>query len=186
MSDAHTVHQLAYLTPAQPHGITRMVQGTGRKYVRCINTTHRRTASLWEGRFKASLVDSEAYPLTCMRYIELNPVRAAMVAHPGDYLRSSYAHNGLGKADSLTTPHALYGALGKNAEEVRHAYRELFPHQFGPSEVHAIREAPNQEVVLGREDFKGKIEAMTRKRTRPGQPGRPRIEEPQASRWWGR
>ena len=73
------------------------MQDLGRKYVKYINATYRRTGTLWEGRYKASLVDSEAYLLTCMRYIELNPVRANMARHPGDYSWSSYAHNAQGK-----------------------------------------------------------------------------------------
>ena len=169
------VHLLA--TPAQPYGITHMMQDLGRKYVRYINHTYRRTGSLWEGRFKASLIDSEAYLFICMRYIEMNPVRAGMVTHPAEYRWSSYAANAQGKADKLITSHPLYLQLAQDASQQNFAYRELFDQCLDKSEVHAIREALRQELVLGRDDFKDKIEVMLKRQTRPGIPGRPRIEE---------
>ena len=86
-----TNHVHLLVTPGYPHSISHLMQDLGRKFVRYINHTYRRTGGLWEGRFKASLVDSEAYLLTCMRYIELNPMRPGMVVHPGDYRWSSYA-----------------------------------------------------------------------------------------------
>lgn len=82
--------------------------GIGRRYVRYINDSIGRTGTLWEGRYKASLVDDEHYVMTCYRYIELNPVRARMVAEPADYRRSSYRANGLGEHDPLVNPHELY------------------------------------------------------------------------------
>ncbi|MBI1424616.1 MAG: transposase [Gammaproteobacteria bacterium] len=169
------VHLLA--TPAQEYSITHMMQDLGRKYVRYINHTYRRSGSLWEGRFKASLVDSEAYLLTCMRYIEMNPVRANMVCHPSEYGWSSYAANAQGQSDKLISPHPLYLQLGTDQEQRLYAYRELFNQHLDKTEVHAIRSALNQELVLGREDFKDKIEVMLKRQVRPGLPGRPRVED---------
>ena len=80
-----TNHTHLLVTPSQEHSVTHMMQDLGRKYVRYINVTYQRSGSLWEGRFKSSLVDSEKYLLTCMRYIEMNPVRAGMVTHPSEY-----------------------------------------------------------------------------------------------------
>jgi len=169
------VHLLA--TPGGEYSITHMMQDLGRKYVRYINHSYRRSGTLWEGRFKASLVDSEAYLLTCMRYIEMNPVRANMVIHPGEYQWSSYAATAQGQFDKLLTPHPLYMQLGLDLEQRLYAYRELFKRHLDKSDVHAIREALNQELVLGREDFKDKIEAMLQRQVRTGVPGRPRIED---------
>ncbi|RKZ99974.1 MAG: transposase [Gammaproteobacteria bacterium] len=157
-----------------------MMQDLGRKYVRYINHSYQRTGTLWEGRYKASLIDSEAYLLTCMRYIELNPVRASMVSHPGEYRWSSYASNATGKHNPLVRPHPLYDALGNDAQQRQYSYRELFRMHMDREQIHAIREALNQELVLGREDFKVKIERMTKRQVRPGQPGRPRVGEEQA------
>jgi putative transposase len=131
------------------------MQDLGRKYVRYINGSYRRTGTLWEGRYKASLVDSEAYLLSCMRYIELNPVRANMVAHPGDYRWSSFAYNAFGKPEPLLTPHPLYQALASDSSSRQRTYRELFRSHVDADTLHAIRDALNQELVLGRDDFKG-------------------------------
>ena len=138
-----------------------MMQALGRRYVRYINHEYRRTGTLWEGRFKAALIETDAYLLTCMRYIELNPVRAAMVAHPGEYRWSSYAANAHGTFDRLVTPHPLYLALDRSSAGRQQAYRELFRHTIDNDQLHAIREALNHELVLGRSRFKDNIEATT-------------------------
>lgn len=176
-----TNHVHLLVTPMAEHGTTHLMQDLGRKYVRYINHSYRRTGTLWEGRYKSSLIDSEAYLLTCMRYIELNPVRAGMVEHPGDYRWSSYGSNAHGNPSPLLTPHPLYTELGNDPEQRQHAYRELFRHHMDNDLLHTIRDALNQELVLGREDFKNRIEQMTARQTRPGQSGRPRTigaEEP--------
>lgn len=172
-----TNHVHLLVTPGHPHSISHMMQDLGRKYVRYVNHNYCRTGTLWEGRYKASLVDSEAYLLTCMRYIELNPVRASMVEHPGEYRWSSYASNAQGRANTLLQPHPLYLALGDNTERRLHAYRELFRYTLDADTIHEIRESLNQELVLGREDFKDRITKMLKRQTRKGQPGRPRIAE---------
>lgn len=169
------VHLLA--TPGQPYSVTHMMQDHGRKFVRYINRTYQRSGSLWESRYKASLIDSEAYLLTCMRYIELNPVRANMVVHPGEYRWSSYAHNATGRENPLIEPHPVYKRLGKSADQRQYAYRELFHSSIDTDQIHQIRDALNQELVLGREDFKQKIEQMTKRQVWAGQAGRPRLAE---------
>lgn len=172
-----TNHVHLLVTPATSHSIRYMMQDLGRKYVRYINHTYRRTGSLWEGRYKASLVDSEAYLLTCMRYIELNPVRAGMVTHPGEYKWSSYEANATGKTNNLIVQHPLYQSLAESAEQRQFRYREFFRGQLDDVDIHSIRDALNQELVLGREDFKVRIEEMIKRQTRPKPIGRPRIEE---------
>lgn len=170
-----TNHVHLLMTPMQMHGVSHLMQDVGRKYVRYINHTYRRTGTLWEGRYKASLIDSDAYLLSCMRYIELNPVRARMVLHPSEYRWSSFAANAYGNANPILTPHPVYEQLGVDAVGRQHAYRELFRHHLDNNLLHSIREALNQELVLGREDFKDRIEQMTARQTRPGQNGRPRM-----------
>lgn len=172
-----TNHVHLLITPLTTYSLSEVMQSLGRRYVRFINTTYHRSGTLWEGRFKASIVDSEAYLLSCMRYIELNPVRASMVNHPAEYRWSSYAANALGQKDIMVTPHPLYTALDKIASQRQHAYRELFCHHMNTTLLHSIRDALNQELVLGRDDFKDKIEQMTKRQTREKQPGRPRINE---------
>jgi len=174
-----TNHVHLLTTPFGPHSISHLMQDLGRKYVRYVNHAHHRTGTLWEGRYKANLVDSETYLLACMRYIELNPVRANMVRHPGDYRWSSYAANAQGQSDTLLSPHPLYTALGNDPAHRHAAYRELFRHHLDPEAIHAIRAALNQELVLGREDFKDKIKQMAERQVRRGKDGRPHVEEPE-------
>jgi len=103
-----TNHVHLLVTPRAEQAIGNLMQSVGRRYVRYINHVYRRTGTLWEGRYKASLIDSERYLLACYRYIELNPVRAAMVASPAQYRWSSYRCNAVGKTDTLITPHVQY------------------------------------------------------------------------------
>ena len=172
-----TNHVHLLVDSAEEYGISRMMQALGRRYVYYINHHYRRTGTLWEGRFKAGLVDTDAYLLTCMRYIELNPVRANLMVHPGEYRWSSYAANAQGGADRLITPHPLYLALDTSPQRRQEVYRALFRDHLDDELLHAIRESLNHELVLGRSYFKEKIEAMTQRQTQPGQPGRPRVEE---------
>jgi len=122
-----TNHVHLLVTPHDEIGIGKMIQMLGRYYVQYFNRRYKRTGTLWEGRYRATLIDSEQYLLTCLRYIELNPVRARGLAdRPGDYPWSSYQHNALGKPDPLLTPHLQYQRLGATAGERRGAYRQLF------------------------------------------------------------
>jgi putative transposase len=172
-----TNHVHLLVTPGTDFSITHMMQDLGRKYVRYINRSYQRTGTLWEGRYKASLVDSEAYLLTSMRYIEMNPVRAGMVKTPDEYRWSSYSHNAYGKTDRLISNHPVFESLGSTSIDKYFSYRELFRNHLEDKQIHDIRSSLNQELVLGREGFKDKIEQMLKRQTRPAQMGRPRIEE---------
>lgn len=159
------VHLL--VTPGDEEGISRLMQVQGLRYVQYFNFTYGRTGTLWEGRYKSTLVDSASYLLTLYRYIELNPVRAGMVPHASEYPWSSYQLNALGKPIQLLTPHTLYLQLGKTEVERQNAYRSLFRGRMRERELTAIREATNKAWVLGDERFKAKIEAKTGRRAVP-------------------
>jgi len=176
-----TNHVHLLVSPKHEHSISHMMQDLGRKYVRYVNRSYNRTGTLWEGRFKASLVDSDVYLLTCMRYIELNPVRANMVTHPGEYRWSSYACNANGKYDALVNAHSLYMALDHDVKKRQFAYRELFRICLNSELIHEIRDALNQQLVLGREDFKIKIEETTNRQARLKPLGRHKIGETEVS-----
>jgi putative transposase len=107
-----TNHIHLLVTPSQANGLAKLMQAIGRRYVPYINTTLHRTSTLWEGRYRASLIEAEAYFLLCSRYIELNPVRAVMVAHPAAYPWSSYHWHAGGTSDPLLTDHDLYRPPG--------------------------------------------------------------------------
>ena len=168
------VHML--VTPQQEYAVSQMMQSVGAKYVRYVNSTYKRTGTLWEGRYKASLVDSNNYFLVCMCYIELNPVRAGMTDVPGEYKWSSYQCNAYGHDLSYITQHPVYVALSEDSNERLHYYRELFSNALDYDQLHDIREALNQEMVLGSSRFKEKIEEMTNRRVVPGKPGRPKVK----------
>ena len=108
-----TNHVHLLLTPARQDSAALLMKHLGQRYVQYINRCYRRSGTLWEGRFRSCLTQSEDYVLACYRYIELNPVRANMVQCPGDYPWSSYRANGDGRANPLLTPHAEYLRLGK-------------------------------------------------------------------------
>ena len=156
-----TNHVHLLMTPEEGNGVSKLIQSLGRYYVRYVNKTHGRTGTLWEGRYKSTLVDSENYFLTVSRYIELNPVRADMVGHPGEYPWSSYQKNAMGKLIKLITPHFCYQSLGKNDEERQTAYKALFQQMIPDDTLKEIREATNKAWVLGEERFIKQIEKQT-------------------------
>jgi len=159
-----TNHVHLLVTPASHDSVALMMQAIGRKYVRYINNVYQRTGTLWEGRYKSALVDSDNYLLTCSRYIELNPVRAHMVDAPGQYRWSSYRANALGKFDRYVLPHSLYINLGATDTERQAAYRSLFELHISKSVLRAIRENTQQCTLIGDTRFQEEIQAMLKRR----------------------
>lgn len=156
------VHLLA--TPTIETGISRMMQSIGRRYVRYINKTYKRTGTLWEGRFKHSLIQDDFYYLICSRYIELNPVRAGMVKSPESYPWSSYRHNAQRQINSIIQAHHLYLELGQTVEECAQHYQVLFHSHIEHNTLEAIRKATNRDQVLGNDRFKGEVEQMLKRK----------------------
>jgi putative transposase len=167
------IHLLA--TGALPRSISVMMQAVGRRYVRRVNQTYRRTGTLFEGRFRASLVQSERYLLTCMRYIELNPVRAGMASNPADYRWSSFRSNAGLENNGWLQPHPEYLRLGVG-RNVHAAYRELFKTSIDTDDIRAIRLHINKDCVLGSERFQTEIAVMLGRRAHVAPVGRPRKE----------
>lgn len=159
-----TNHVHLLMTPETDDGVSRLMQTVGRHYVRYFNYTYKRTGTLWEGRFKSCVIDSSNYLLLCQRYIELNPVRAGMVEAPGDYIWSSYRANALGQKAQLCTPHTLYYALGKTADERAQVYREIFKGQLDAHLLRQVREATNQGMALGSDRFKQEVARLSGRR----------------------
>ena len=166
------VHLL--VTPDSEDALSLMMRSLGSRYVQCVNHVHRRTGTLWEGRFRSSIIDSERYLLTCYRYIELDPVRLGLVVHPGDYRWSSYGCHAGEFASSLIRDHPLFLALGATPEERARAYRELLRHPIGEREIAEIRTSWKTGLVLGGDTFKDEIERVVARSVRPGKCGRPR------------
>lgn len=145
----------------------------GAAYVPYVNHTYGTSGSIWEGRFKASLIHDEHYLLTCMRYIELNPVRANMTTAPGQYRWSSYGANAQGKADELVTPHALFTALGRSRASRQEAYRSLFKAHVDNNTIKEIRAAWQTGTPLGNDYFREKIERKLGSKLGQARRGRP-------------
>lgn len=171
-----TNHVHLLLTPEKRDSISRVIQFVGRKYVTYINHLYGRSGTLWEGRHKGNVIEDSAYLLACMRYIELNPVRAGMTETPGEYRWSSYRDNAFGKGSGLVTGHRLYMKLG-NADEARqHAYRELFSNALDANQLHQLRAAVQTGTPLGNDRFREQIERKTGVRAGQLRRGRPEKE----------
>ena len=166
------VHLLASASTTEAIGA--MMKALGQRYVQYINRSYKRSGTLWEGRYKSCPTQAEAYLLACQRYIELNPVRANIVQHPAEYKWSSYQANAQGADTEIIKPHALYKALGADAQTRQVAYRELFRYELDPGTIDQIRTATNGNYALGNDLFKAQIAAALGRRVEAGKAGRPR------------
>jgi putative transposase len=171
-----TNHVHLLITPKRAESVPKLIIALGRRYVQYINTTYRRTGTLWDSRYKSSLIQADTYLLTCMRYIELNPVRAAMVDDPAHYRWTSYKTNALGQASALITSHTVYQQLGSSDKTRQAAYRALFRSELDKEAIDDLRLALNQNQPLGNSRFYAKIEKMTGVRREAKPRGRPRTK----------
>jgi putative transposase len=167
------VHLLA--TPKSDGAVSLMMQSLGRRYVQYFNHKYKRTGTLWEGRFKSCMVDTEAYLLICYRYIELNPVRAKIVKQPEDYKWSSHSLNIGNKESELITPHEIYKRLATAEEERFKVYKELFREELTNIQIENIRAATNRGLLVGSEKFRNEIEELIGQSVRPNPVGRPKV-----------
>jgi putative transposase len=166
------VHLLA--TGRDSAAVPDLVQRLGRRYVGYFNYLHERTGTLWEGRYKATLVEAERYFLTCQRYIELNPVRAGIVGSPANFPWSSHRRLAWGRSDDVVTPHALYEDLGHDEGSRQLAYRALFEVDLDAETLERIRSTAQKGWVLGDPDFQARVEGRGNRRAAPRPRGRPR------------
>lgn len=165
------LHLLA--SPQDSVGLARMMQWVGRHYVPYFNAKYQRAGTLWQGRYKATVIDAERYFLPCSRYIELNPVRSGLVATPADHPWSSFAHHVGTKPDPVITDHAIYWALGNTPFEREAAYQRLMEQRPGIDETSALTEATLKGWPLGSDKFKALLEKQTNRRASPAKRGRP-------------
>ena len=168
-----TNHVHLLLTPSRPDTVSAVMQAVGRRHVQRVNALRSRTGTLFDGRFKASLVQTERYLLCCYRYIELNPVRAGLAADPAGYGWSSYRSNALGEPDALLTPHPCFVELGDAPDQRQRVYRAFVAEGITDDERDAIRSHVRQGRVLGSTDFQEQVALQTGLRTRLAPRGRP-------------
>lgn len=168
-----TNHVHLLVTAGTPCGLSRMMQSVGRRYVWRFNAVRSRSGTLWEGRFRSSLVDSERYLLECHRYIELNPVRAGIVTDPQDYPWSSFRHHALGDHDPILVDHDEYLRIGPTRDARLDAYTRFVRDAMPVKLLDEIRYALNKNRALGGEAFVASIERKLGRCSRPREPGRP-------------
>ena len=169
------------VTPKTNDGLGKMMQWIGRHYVPYFNRRHARTGTLWQGRYKSLVIESAHYFMLCTRYIESNPLRARLVAAPGDYVHSSYLHHVGSAIDPLISDHPLYWGLGNTPFQREAAYRELMEQALTLEEVAELTNASQKGWPLGSAQFKEQLEKQSSRRIIPLKRGRPRIERSQSS-----
>lgn len=171
-------HLLA--TPETEEGIPQLMQAVGRRYVRNFNLRQGRTGTLWEGRYRSTLIQAERHLLACMVYMDLNPVRAGMVADPADYRWSSHQHYIGRRVDKLITPHPLYWELGNTPFARDEAYLDLVRTGISEQEKQALTESAMRGWALGEPDYVADLQRRTARRVIRGQAGRPKTKAPES------
>jgi len=155
-----TNHAHLLLTPSSDGGISKLMQSLGRCYVAYFNFNYSRSGTLFEGRFRASLVEEHNYLLECLRYIELNPVRAGMVKDPGNYRWSSYQTHAFGTPVTMWSPLPQFLELGPNAAQRQAAWRNLIGEVLDAELITKIRQCANAGLVLGSQNFREQVERL--------------------------
>jgi putative transposase len=164
-------HLLA--TPDTTTGLPQFMQSVGRSYVRYFNDRHGRSGTLWEGRYRSTLIQTDRYLLTCMAYIDLNPVRAGLVSDARDFPWSSHGHYAGLRHDKLLTPHPLYWELGNTPFAREAAYVELVRGGVRAADQGTLTEATLRGWAAGDADFLASLQKATERRVAKGKPGRP-------------
>lgn len=164
-------HLLA--TPATSDGLPKLMQAVGRTYVRYFNQSQKRTGTLWEGRYRSTLIQTDRYLLSCMAYIDLNPVRAGLVAQPQDYPWSSHLHYLGLRTDPLITAHGLVWELGNTPFAREAAYAELVQSGINSVQQSALTDSTLRGWALGEADFVADLQKRTARRVAKAHPGRP-------------
>ena len=165
------------VTPQSTDGLPQMMQAVGRRYVRLFNDAHARTGTLWEGRYKSTLIQTDRYLLACMAYIDLNPVRAGLAAQAPDYPWSSYGHYAGLRVDRLITPHPLYWELGNTPFAREGAYADLVRNGITQGQQAELTQSALRGWALGGADFVANLQNKTERRVAKGLAGRPALDK---------
>lgn len=164
-------HLLA--TPETVEGIPKMMQAVGRRYVRYFNQRQGRSGTLWEGRYKSTLIQAERYLLACMAYIDLNPVRAGIALEPGDYPWSSHGHYVGLRNDRLVSPHPIYWELGNTPFARDAAYADLVRAGISAQQQRVLTDSALRGWALGEADYVADLQRRTQRRVSKTRAGRP-------------
>lgn len=164
------------VTPQTVEGVPKMMQAVGRRYVRYFNDRHGRTGTLWEGRYKSTLIQSDRYLLACMAYMDLNPVRAGIVTEAREYVWSSHGHYVGLHTDKFVAPHPLYWSLGNTPFAREAAYAEMVQAGITAAQQQALTQSTLHGWALGEADFVADLQKKTERRVAKSGPGRPRLK----------
>jgi putative transposase len=162
------------LEPQEKENVSLFMKFTGAKYVHYFNRLYQRSGTLWEGRFRSSLIDKETYFVTCSSYIEMNPVRAGIVSSPELYRWSSYRIKAFGGKSPIVDFDSWYNSIGSDTEERQYKYRKFFQDTTTEETMQLIRKMTNKNGLIGSIGFKQDIEALLNKELTFAEPGRPR------------
>lgn len=168
-------HLLA--TPTTLDGVSLLMQAVGRSYVRRFNQQQGRSGTLWEGRYRSTLIEADRYFLACMAYIDLNPVRAGLVATPRDYPWSSHGHYAGYRSDPMITSHPLYWDLGNTPFAREIAYSELIAGGLSTQQQQALTASVHSGWPLGAPDFVTDLQRRTARRVAKLKSGRPPVRD---------
>jgi putative transposase len=174
-------HLHLLLTPRTGDGLPRLMQALGRRYVRYFNDSHGRTGTLWDGRYKSTLIEAERHLLACMVYLDLNPVRAGLAAQARDYVWSSHGHYAGLRVERLLTPHPLYWQLGNTPFAREAAYAQLVQSGLSSQQQQALTESVLHGWALGGADFVAALQKKTDRRLSKSSPGRPVSKSPRSA-----
>jgi putative transposase len=176
---ANQFHLLA--TPETEEGIPQLMQAVGRRYVRNYNLRNTRTGTLWEGRYRSTVIQAERYLLACMVYMDLRPVEAGLAVEPGEYAWSSHQHYTGRRTDKLITPHALYWELGNTPFARDEAYGALVRAGISETDKHVLTDSALRGWALGEPEYVAELQRRTNRRLSRSQPGRPSKPKPTES-----
>lgn len=161
------------VTPETQDGLSKLMQALGRRYVRYFNQSQQRTGTLWEGRYRSTVIQAERYLLACMTYLDLNPVREGLVSQARDYPWSSHGHYTGQRSDKLITPHPLVWQIGNTPFAREAAYAELVQQGISAVQQAALTDTVLHGWALGTSDFVADLQRRTQRRLEKAQAGRP-------------
>jgi putative transposase len=164
-------------TPQTAEGLPQIMQAIGRSYVRYFNTAQNRTGTLWDGRYRSTVLQADQHLLACMAYIDLNPVRSALVDGAAVYPWSSHGHYLGRKVDKCITPHALFWALGNTPFAREAAYAQLVRDGLSSAGVAGLTDATLKGWALGDAAFLAEIQKQTPRRLAKAKAGRPTVAD---------
>ncbi|MBC3871074.1 transposase [Undibacterium oligocarboniphilum] len=167
-------HLHLLVTPEDAEGLSKLLQWLGRYYVPYFNRKYRRSGSLWQGRYKATVLEAQAFFLPCSLYVESHPLRAGLVADLLDYPWSSYQHHIGLRADPLVSDHPIFWALGNTPFQREANYKEMMQQSLSAAELARLTEATHKGWLLGSPVFEAEMAKLTERRVSPAKRGRPR------------